>query len=72
MHCYCLTTRWFLIHWLLLHFLSLVGLFISSILLFAVQVSLFKLFGLIPVVAALLTLYCWLKVGDVQYLFEYP
>jgi hypothetical protein len=49
-------------HWLILHFLSLVFLFITSILLFIVQISLWKLVGTIPVMVAIFTMYCWTKV----------
>ena len=49
-------------HWLLLHFLVLVLLFITSILLFVVQVRLWKLNGIIPVMVAIFTMYCWAKV----------
>ena len=51
-------------HWLILHFLSLVFLFITSILLFIVQISLWKLVGTIPVMVAIFTMYCWTKVWN--------
>ena len=56
------TFRWFLMHWLVIHLLALVILFITSILVFVVQVSLWKLIGIIPVVVAIFTIYCWAKV----------
>ena len=49
-------------HWLILHFASLVFLFITSILLFVVQISLWKIVGVIPVLVAIFTMYCWTKV----------
>jgi len=56
--------RWFLIHWLVFHVLSLVLLFITSILIFVVQPVLWKLMGIVPVVLAFLTMYCWAKVYE--------
>ena len=50
-------------HWLVIHLLALVLLFITSILLFVVKDSLWKLIGIIPVVVAIFTMYCWVKVG---------
>ena len=55
-------SRWFLIHWLVFHVLALILLFITSILIFVVQPVLWKLMGIIPVVLAFLTMYCWAKV----------
>ena len=55
--------RWFLLHWLLFHLLVLILLFIICILLFIVQSSLWKLMGIIPVMGAIFTMYCWAKVG---------
>ena len=49
-------------HWLLFHLLVLILLFIICILLFVVQVSLWKLTGIIPVLGAIFTMYCWAKV----------
>ena len=61
------TFRWYLMHWLVFHLLALVLLFITSILVFVVQVSLWKLIGIIPVVVAIFTIYCWAKVTLVMY-----
>jgi len=51
-------------HWLLFHVIALVLLFITSILIFVVQSALWKLLGLIPVLLALFTMYCWSKVYE--------
>eukprot|EP00092_Neocalanus_flemingeri_P039685 GFUD01043217.1.p1 GENE.GFUD01043217.1~~GFUD01043217.1.p1 ORF type:complete len:330 (+),score=114.01 GFUD01043217.1:65-1054(+) len=54
--------RWFLMHWLVIHLLALILLFLTSILLFVVQVNLWKLIGIVPVGVAIFTMYCWTKV----------
>ena len=54
--------RWFLIHWLVYHILALILLFLTSILVFVVQPALWKLLGIVPVILALFTIYCWAKV----------
>jgi len=56
--------RWFFIHWLLFHLLVLIILFITSIILFVVQISLWKLVGIIPVMVAIFSMYCWTKVYE--------
>lgn len=56
--------RWFLIHWLVFHVLALVLLFVTSILVFVMQPALWKLMGIVPVVLAFLTMYCWAKVYE--------
>lgn len=56
--------RWFLMHWLVLHVTFIIILFISSILLFVIQPSLWKLLGIVPVIVALLIMYCWTKVWE--------
>lgn len=56
--------RWFLMHWLVFHVVALVLLFITSILVFVVQVALWKLMGIVPVLLALFTMYCWAKVYE--------
>jgi len=54
--------RWFLIHWLALHLIIVVLLFVTSILIFVVQMRLWKLMGLLPVLLALVIMYSWSKV----------
>ena len=61
--------RWYLMHWLVFHLLALVVLFITSILVFVVQVSLWKMIGIIPVVVAIFTIYCWAKVTLVMVIY---
>jgi len=56
--------RWFLMHWLIIHLMALVLLFITSILVFVVQVNLWKLVGIVPVVVAIFAMYCWAKVYE--------
>ena len=56
-------------HWLLFHLLVLILLFIICILLFVVQVSLWKLTGIIPVLGAIFTMYCWAKVCQMSIVF---
>jgi len=56
--------RWFLMHWLVFHIIALVLLFITSILIFVVQTALWKLMGIVPVLTAFLTMYCWAKVYE--------
>ena len=41
--------RWFLVHWLLLHLFLVVLLFLTSILVFVVQLGLWKLLGLVRI-----------------------
>ena len=59
--------RWFLMHWLIFHIIALVLLFITSILIFVVQAALWKLMGIVPVLTAFLTMYCWAKVTFAEY-----
>jgi len=56
--------RWFLVHWLLLHLLLVLLLFLTSILIFVVQLGLWKLMGLVPVLMALVTMFLWTKVYE--------
>lgn len=56
--------RWFLVHWLVLHVFFIILLFIASILLFVIQLKLWKLLGIIPVAVSLLIMYCWTKVWE--------
>ena len=56
--------RWFLVHWLLLHLLLVLLLFLTSILIFVVQLGLWKLMGLVPVLLALVTMFLWTKVYE--------
>ena len=56
--------RWFLVHWLLLHLLLVLLLFLTSILIFVVQLGLWKLMGLVPVLMALVTMFFWTKVYE--------
>ena len=58
-------------HWLLFHLLVLIILFITSIILFVVQISLWKLVGIIPVMVAIFSMYCWAKVGNILVLSMY-
>ena len=63
--------RWFFIHWLLFHLLVMIILFITSIILCVVQISLWKLVGIIPVMVAIFSMYCWAKVGNILVLYCY-
>jgi len=56
--------RWFLMHWLVYHVLALILLFLTSILVFVVQPALWKLLGIVPVILAFFTIYCWAKVYE--------
>jgi len=56
--------RWFLLHWLFLHLLLCILLFVTSLLIFVAQDRLWKLLGLLPVLLALVTMYCWSKVYE--------
>ena len=56
--------RWFLMHWLVLHLVLVVLLFVTSILVFVVQLGLWKLLGLVPVLLALVTMHIWAKVYE--------
>ena len=51
--------RWFLVHWLLLHLFLVVLLFLTSILVFVVQLGLWKLLGLVRIKLVLMCTLNW-------------
>ena len=53
---------------MIFHLFLVVMLFVTSVVIFSVEISLRKLFGVIPVAASFFFMYCWYKVYE---LFSY-
>ena len=56
--------RWYLLHWMIYHLALLVILFVVSVTVFSVEMSLRKLLGVVPALASFFFIYCWIKVYE--------
>jgi len=66
--------RWYLVHWLIFHCFVVLLLFITAILIFVLQESLFKLIGIVPLVLIIFIIFLWSQVfklfTDMEYMPE--